>query len=78
MDGITSEGAVKAVENRYDLILIASRRVRELHNGYSPKVQTRGGTLVTALAEIEAGHIGREYLLKPTEISKRSKTRGHA
>lgn len=78
MDGITSEEAVKAVGNRYDLILIASRRVRELHHGYAPKVQVRGGTLVTALAEIEAGQVGRDYLLKPSEISKRSRNKGHA
>lgn len=77
MDGITSEDAVKAVGNRYDLILIAARRVRELHHGYTPKVNSRSGSLVTALAEIEHGHIGRDYLLKPTDIAKKSK-KGHA
>jgi DNA-directed RNA polymerase omega subunit len=29
--GLNSEAAVEAIGNRYDLVLIAARRVRELH-----------------------------------------------
>jgi len=58
----TSEEAVSAVGNRFDLVLIASARVRELKRGYHPKVTTKAGYTVTALQEIEKGFVGRDYL----------------
>ena len=58
----TSEEAVNAVGNRFDLVLIASARVRELKRGHLPKVVTKAGYSVTALQEIEKGFVGREYL----------------
>ena len=62
MARISSEKAAQAVGNRYDLILIASKRVRELKAGHRPKIATKHGTLLTALTEIEEGLVGREYL----------------
>lgn len=62
MARITSQAAVEAVGNRFDLVLIASQRVRELKNGHVPKVTSKNGATVTALREIEQGHVGREYL----------------
>ena len=58
----TSEEAVNQVGNRFDLILIAAQRVRELKRGHRPKLTTKAGTTVTALQEIEAGLVGRDYL----------------
>jgi len=60
----TSEEAVNQVGNRFDLILIASTRVRELRKGHRPKLTTKAGPIVTALQEIEAGLVGRSYLKK--------------
>lgn len=60
----TSELAVDQVGNRFDLILILAKRVRELKAGHLPKVTGAGGTTATALMEIEKGHVGREYLKK--------------
>lgn len=71
MARISSEQAVAAVGNRYDLVLIASRRARELTRGWRPKIQGRSGPMLTALKEIETGHVGREYLLKPSYIDRR-------
>lgn len=62
MARITSEKAALAVENRFDLVLIASQRARELKRGAMPKVASKNGTIVTALREIEEGFIGRDYL----------------
>ena len=62
MARITSQKAAEAVENRFDLVLIASQRVRELKRGALPKVTSKNGAIVTALREIEEGHIGRDYL----------------
>jgi DNA-directed RNA polymerase subunit omega len=58
----TSEAAVKAVGNRYDLILIASARVRELSKGHRPRLETKHGKTLTALREIEEGLVNIEYL----------------
>lgn len=58
----TSEEAVNQVGNRFDLVLIAAQRVRELHKGHRPKLTTKAGPVVTALQEIEAGLVGRDYL----------------
>jgi len=63
----TSEAAVLAVGNRYDLILIASARVRELYKGHRPKVDTKHGKVCTALVEVESGLVGREYLKRVRE-----------
>ena len=62
MARITSQEAAEAVGNRFDLILIASQRVRELKKGHAPKVTTKNGPVVTALREVEKGLVGREYL----------------
>ena len=64
MARVTSQMAVEMVGNRYDLILIASMRARELKKGYIQLVDKKGGYNVTALREIEEGFIGREYLAK--------------
>jgi DNA-directed RNA polymerase omega subunit len=69
--GLTSQEAVAAVGNRYDLVLIASQRVRELRDGAVPRVQSRHGAILTALKEIEQGHIGRNYLYKTDDIEQR-------
>lgn len=74
--GLTSEIAVAAIGNRYDLVLIASRRVRELHRGDAPRVsETRHGDVVTALLEIEQGKVGRDYLLKEAHVEVRRQQR---
>jgi DNA-directed RNA polymerase subunit omega len=64
MARITSEDAVAQIGNRYDLILVASARVRELRNGHAPMVTKRGGAVLTALREIEQKKIGLSYLNK--------------
>ena len=62
MARITSQKAVEAIGNRYDLVLIASQRARELKRGAMPKVASKNATIVTALREIEEGFIGIDYL----------------
>ena len=73
----TSQTAVDMVENRYDLVLIASARVRELQRGHKPKLETKNARFVTALLEVEAGLVGREYLKKVRDsfVQKQEKFR---
>lgn len=73
MARITSELAVAAVGSKYDLVLIGARRARELNRGWRPTVVCDNGTVVTALREIEAGHIGRDYLRKPANLDRRER-----
>jgi DNA-directed RNA polymerase subunit omega len=76
MARISSEEAVAAVGNRYDLVLIAARRTRELAAGWPAKVDNVTSPGVTALREIEQGLVGRDYLKKPTEVeSERTRQR---
>lgn len=79
MSVITSETAALAVESRYDLVLIAARRVRELRNGHAAQIDQERGVneISTALREIEAGKIGRDYLLKNPNIDTRSRRKDH-
>ena len=58
----TSEEAALAVGNRFDLVLIAAQRVRELKRGHRSTLVTKAGPTVTALMEIEKGLVGRDYL----------------
>jgi DNA-directed RNA polymerase subunit omega len=74
MARISSEKAVNQVGNRYDLILIASQRVRELHRGHQPKLVSNNGPTVTALTEIEEGLIGRDHL-KRVRLTSNKKDR---
>lgn len=73
MARITSQRAALAVGNQYDLVLIAARRVRELKRGWLPTVQCKNDLAVTAIREIEAGKIGRDYLLKPRTLDRRER-----
>ena len=68
--GLTSEHAVEALGNRYDLVLVASQRVRELRRGHAPKILSKYGPMVTAILEIEEGLVGREYLKRLKKIER--------
>jgi DNA-directed RNA polymerase subunit K/omega len=52
--------------------LIASIRARELKRGHMPMVTCNNGFNVTALREIEAGKVGRDYLEKLRKPPKKS------
>jgi DNA-directed RNA polymerase omega subunit len=63
--GIDTEKCVEMVGNKFDLVLIASARAREIRrqNKDSNK-REHVHTVIPALEEIQAGKIGREYLKK--------------
>lgn len=56
----TSEKAEAVVGNKFEMVLIAAGRARELARGAAPLIKRDGdGPVVVALREIEAGKIGR-------------------
>ena len=76
MARITSEEASRQVGSKYDLVLIASRRVRELRNGHAPTIaHPHDSAIITALREIEQGEVGRDYLLKNPNIDRDNRRR---
>jgi len=64
MARVTVEGAVEKVGNRFDLVLIASRRARQIATGgKEPLVDAENDKpTVIALREIEAGLITTEVM----------------
>lgn len=72
MARITSQVAVSMIGNRYEMVLIAARRARELARGDMPKVTKVSSHVVTALREIEQGHVDRSWLYKRQDIVSRS------
>jgi len=62
---IDTDKCVTNIGNRFELILVASIRARELsRKSHTAKVVTGSNPIVATLQEIEEGHIGREYLKK--------------
>lgn len=60
----TSEKAATMIGNKFDLVLAASQRARELRNGSAQRVEGKDATtVVTALREIEEGKYTREEWL---------------
>jgi DNA-directed RNA polymerase subunit omega len=72
MARICSEEAARMIGNHYEMVLIASRRARELARGDAPRVTKVSSPVVTALREIEQGHVDRSWLYKPQDIVSRS------
>lgn len=61
-DRLKIEDAIEQIPNRFELILAAGQRVRQLYNGHKATIPTTSREPVTALREIAAGKVGRELL----------------
>jgi len=57
MARVTIEDCLERVENRFILIHMAAKRVRQLKDGDVPLVRSRNREVVTALREIAAGRL---------------------
>ena len=67
MARITVEDCLDKVENRFELVMVASKRARALATGgQDPKVQEDSDKpTVIALRELADGHITAEEMLNP-------------
>jgi len=76
MARITVEDCLENVDNRFDLVMIASRRARQLQTGgKDPLVaEDNDKPTVLALREIAAGHIGYA-ILDEVEVRQEESTR---
>lgn len=60
MARVTVEDCLKKVNNRFALVHLASKRVRQLREGSKPLVITKNRDVVVALREIAAGKVTPE------------------
>ncbi|OOS06436.1 DNA-directed RNA polymerase subunit omega [Moraxella cuniculi DSM 21768] len=69
MARVTIEDCLSNVDNRFELILVASKRARQLANGKAePTVSVDNDKpTVLALREIAAGNVGRAILDEPDD-----------
>jgi DNA-directed RNA polymerase subunit omega len=68
MARITVEDCLKKVNNRFELIHMAAKRVRQLRRGIEPTIESKNKDVVVALREIAAGHV----LLKLDEVEQKN------
>ncbi|MBI2986851.1 MAG: DNA-directed RNA polymerase subunit omega [Deltaproteobacteria bacterium] len=57
MARITVEDCLNKVPNRFELVLLASRRARQLFKGAKPLIGSDNREVVVALREIAAGEV---------------------
>ena len=57
MARITIEDCLERVENRYELVHLTIKRVKQLRAGDDPQVRSKNKEVVTALREIAAGKV---------------------
>lgn len=59
MARITVEDCLEKIPNRFELVLLASKRAKQLFKGAKPLLETENLEIVTALREIAAGKVRR-------------------
>jgi len=63
MARVTIEDCLENVDNRFDLVLLAGKRARQLHNGAEEFVpRNKDKDTVVALREIAEGHVNADNI----------------
>jgi DNA-directed RNA polymerase subunit omega len=57
MARVTIEDCLEQVENRYELVHLATKRVKQLREGEEPLINSRNKDIVVSLREIAAGKV---------------------
>lgn len=62
MARVTVEDCLEKVDNRFLLVMLASKRVKQLHKGSKPLIENKAANkeVVVALREIASGRVGYE------------------
>jgi DNA-directed RNA polymerase subunit omega len=64
MARITVEDCLKTIPNRFELVLAATYRARQLVQGHAPRVDAKDKATVVSLREVAAGVTDRDMLTK--------------
>ena len=59
MSRITVEDCLQRVDNRFELVMLASLRARQLFKGAKPLIESENREVVVALREIADGKVRR-------------------
>ena len=66
MARVTIEDCVEKIPNRFEMVLCAAKRARQMYNGAEATIELDNDKpTVVALREIAAGNIGTEVLTQP-------------
>jgi DNA-directed RNA polymerase subunit omega len=57
MSRITVEDCLEKVNNRFELVMLASKRARQLFRGAKPLIESENREVVVALREIAEGKV---------------------
>ena len=57
MARITVEDCLKQIPNRFELVMLASKRARQLFKGAKPLIDSNNREVVVALREVAAGEV---------------------
>jgi DNA-directed RNA polymerase subunit omega len=57
MARVTIEDCLERVENRYELVHLAIKRVKQLREGDEALIKSKNKEIITALREIDAGRV---------------------
>lgn len=57
MARITIEDCLEKVENRYELVHLARKRIKQLRDGAGPLIKAKNKDIVVSLREIAAGKV---------------------
>ena len=77
MARLTVEDCLPLIGNRFDIVLVASRRARQLELGAEPLVEVeKDKPTVLALREIAAGLMNQEILDEIAKIDKSANMEG--
>jgi DNA-directed RNA polymerase subunit omega len=66
MARITVEDCLDNIPNRFELVLLAAKRAKQLLKGSRPMVESDNKEIVTSLREIAAGKVRMHY---PEELA---------
>jgi DNA-directed RNA polymerase subunit omega len=65
MSRITVEDCLQKVNNRFELVMLASKRARQLFGGAKPLIESDNREVVAALREIADGKVRRTLSSQP-------------
>ena len=68
MARITVEDCLENVNNRFSLIHMASKRVRQIRKGSEPTINSKNRDIVIALREIAAGNVSEAEINEEENI----------
>ncbi len=70
MARITVEDCLKKVDNRFTLIHMAAKRVRQLRKGAEPTIVSKNKDIVVSLREIVAGNVVKVERNKQNQLAE--------